>query len=148
LWQASRKAILRVLKYLGAELKKSLLLCLALCANASWAAAIADSTPDYTASEYLDLGSADAGTILDGSDFLSFGDAPGAFLVTANTDFDFTGDQQLLFLEMDSPPVAGLSAKTESDEATTPEPGTLPLFAAGLMAIGWVVRRRKTISPL
>ena len=127
-------------------MKKNLLLCFVLCANISWAAAILDSAPDYTASEYLDLGDADAGTILDDSDFLSFGDAPGAFLVTANTGFDFTGDQQLLFLQMDSPPVAGLS--TNLVAASTPEPGTLPLSAAGLMAIGWAISRRKAISTL
>jgi len=123
----------------------NLLLCLALCANVSWAAAIADSPPAYTASEYLDLGDADAGAILDGPDFLSFGDAPGAFLVTANTGFDFTGDQQLLFLEIDSPPLSGVSADAENEEASTPEPGAFPLSAAASMAIAWAVYRRKIV---
>jgi hypothetical protein len=123
---------------------KKLLLCLALCANVSWAAAIFDIPPDYTASEFLDLGDAGAASILDGSDFLSFGDAPGAFLVSANTDFDFTGSQQVLFLLTDSPPVStNLAASPDNDQANTPEPGTLLQSAVALFAIGWAVWRLK-----
>ena len=124
---------------------KKLLFCLALCGNAAWAGAILDTTPYYRASEYLDLGDADAGTILDGSDFLSFGDAPGRFLVTANTVFDSTGSEQLLFLLTDAPPVSiSLAASTESVQANTPEPGTMWESAVALFAIGWAIWRLKT----
>jgi hypothetical protein len=123
---------------------KKLLWGLALCGNAAWAGAILDTTPYYTASEYLDLGDADAGTILDGSDFLSFGEAPGAFLVTANTDFDSTGSERLLFLLTDSPPASSnLAASPESEQAYTPEPGTMWESAVALFAIGWAVWRLK-----
>jgi hypothetical protein len=119
---------------------KKLLLGLALCGNAAWAGAILDTTPYYRASEYLDLGDADAGTILDGSDFLSFGDAPGRFLVTANTVFDSTGSEQLLFLLTDAPPVStNLAAGSESIQVNAPEPGTLWESAVALFAIGWAV---------
>jgi len=128
---------------------KKLLLCVALWGNTAWAGAILDATPDCTASEYLDLGGADAGTILDGSDFLSFGDAPGRFLVTANTEFDSTGSEQLLFVLTDSPPVStSLAASPESDQANTPEPGTMWESAAALFAIGWAVWRLKVLRLL
>jgi len=106
---------------------KKLLWGLALCGNAAWAGAILDTTPYYTASEYLDLG-----------------DAPGRFLVTANTVFDSTGSEQLLFLLTDAPPVSiSLAASTESVQANTPEPGTMWESAVALFAIGWAIWRLK-----
>ena len=128
------------------------MLCLALGGSISRAADIPENI-DYTASEYLDLGAPGAASILDDSDFLSFGDAPGTFLVTANTEYDFTGDQQLLFLDL--PPVATdpSSASSDINPPSVPESGTFALTAAALIALAagphrGEARRQKNSPPL
>src|SRR2546425_1106337 len=42
--------------------------------------------------------------------FFDLGLTPGAFLMTGNTYFNFTGDARYLFLQLNGPPASGSSA--------------------------------------
>ena len=64
----------------------------------------------------------------------TLGAAPGAFLVTGNTFYNFTGDPTLAVYQLNLGP-AIVSAVTQSEPSVVPEPRANQLFAAALFAM-------------